>query len=322
MFDRNIIKSQLGQELFETNFSIPHGSLYRGKVRDNYQKDDYIIMITTDRISAFDCVLGAIPFKGQVLNQIAVFGFEKTKDIIKNHIIEIPDPNVMIVRKVETLPIEMVVRGYITGSLWRSYNSGERKMYGITFPDNLKKHQKFSSPIITPSTKAEIGKHDLPIAKKEIIEDNIIPEKIYTQLEDIALALFERGTELSAKQNLILVDTKYEFGIDKKTDEIILIDEVHTPDSSRYWHLDRYEELFSQSKDQIELNKEYVRQWLIANGFSGDGTPPLLPDEVKIESSARYIEIFEILTNTEFKAETGNPLERIKKNIAKKFWVL
>ncbi|MBI2646914.1 phosphoribosylaminoimidazolesuccinocarboxamide synthase, partial [Candidatus Woesearchaeota archaeon] len=256
------------------------------------------IIITTDRISAFDRILCSIPFKGQVLNQISAFWFEKTKNIVENHVINVPDPNVMIVNECKPYPVEMVVRGYITGvtttSAWYNYERGVRNFCGNILPDGLKKNQKFDKPIITPSTKAEYGLHDESISGEEILKRGLVDEKTYRKMESAALTLFEFGSNFVAKQNLILVDTKYEFG--SFNGELVLIDEIHTPDSSRFWIKDTYDELFSKGQEPQKLDKEYVRQWLSNRGFVGEGPIPHIPDEVKIEAAKRYITAYEMIT--------------------------
>ena len=318
MLSDETFKKQLSHVLDKTDLNI--GKKYEGKVRDNYSVNGKRIIIVTDRISAFDRVLCTIPFKGQVLNQTAAFWFDKTKNIIKNHVIDVPDPNVMVVKECKIIPVEMVVRGYITGvtttSAWYSYEKGIRNFCGNTLPEGMKKNQKFDKPIITPSTKAEHGAHDISISKEEIIKRKIVDEKIYGQMEKAALALFEFGNKLVAKNNLILVDTKYEFGLDENKN-LILIDEMHTPDSSRYWIKNTYENLFSKGEEPQKLDKEYVRQWLANKGFIGEGAIPKIPDEIRIEAAKRYITAYEMITGKEFAAKNENALERIKKGIEK-----
>lgn len=318
MLSDQIIKNQLSNTLDKTSFNI--GKKYEGKVRDNYSVDGKRIIIVTDRISAFDRVLCTIPFKGQVLNQTSAFWFDKTKNIIKNHVIDVPDPNAMVVKECKIIPVEMVIRGYITGvtttSAWYSYEKGVRNFCGNILPEGMKKNQKFDKPIITPSTKAEHGAHDISISKEEIIKNGIVDEKIYRQMEKAALALFEFGNKLVAKNNLILVDTKYEFGLDENKN-LVLIDEMHTPDSSRYWIKDTYDWLFSNGEEPQKLDKEYVRQFLANKGFIGEGEIPKIPDEIKIEAAKRYITAYEMITGKEFAAKNENALERIKRNIEK-----
>ncbi|MBI2654731.1 phosphoribosylaminoimidazolesuccinocarboxamide synthase [Candidatus Woesearchaeota archaeon] len=315
MLPDTILKSQLKHTLDKTNFNI--GKKYEGKVRDNYILNGKRIIVTTDRISAFDRVLCTIPFKGQVLNQTSAFWFDKTKHIVKNHVIEVPDPNVMVVHECKPYPVEMVVRGYITGvtttSAWYNYERGVRNFCDNILPEGLKKNQKFSKPIITPSTKAEKGLHDESVSGEEIIKRGLVDEKVYRKMEKTALALFDFGTKLVAKNNLILVDTKYEFG--NLDGELVLIDEIHTPDSSRFWIKDTYEELFSKGQEPQKLDKEYVRQWLAAKGFIGEGKLPNIPDEVKIEAAKRYITAYEMITGKEFEARNEDVLGRIEKNL-------
>ena len=317
MLSNTILKNQLKYTLNKTNFNF--GKKYEGKVRDNYILNGKRIIITTDRISAFDRVLCTIPFKGQVLNQTSAFWFDKTKNIIKNHIIDVPDPNTMVVNECELIPLEMVVRGYITGvtttSAWYNYERGIRSFCGNTLPEGLRKNQKFKQPIITPSTKAEHGLHDESISGEEIIKRGLVDEKTYRKMEKAAPALFEFGTKLVAKNNLILVDTKYEFG--ELNGKLVLIDEIHTPDSSRFWIKGTYEKLFSKGQEPQKLDKEYVRQWLADKGFIGEGKIPDIPDEVKIEAAKRYITAYEMITGKDFEAKNENILKRIEKNLKK-----
>ena len=290
------------------------GERYKGKVRENFYMGDEIIMVTTDRVSAFDHVLGTIPFKGQILTEIANFWFEKTKHIAPNHIISSPDPQVLVARRAETLPVEVIVRGYITGSLWREYEQGINGQYGFLLPEGLKKDQKFDTLILTPSTKAEYGKHDEPIARDAIV-NGLVEESVYAQAEEYALDLFTAGQEWASKQGLILVDTKYEFGM--VDDELIVIDEIHTPDSSRYWIASEYEKRFNERKNQNMLDKENIRQWLIERGFSGEGTPPVLTDEIRLTLAERYIELYTQLTGNEFHPLLGDVKSRIERNLEK-----
>lgn len=292
---------------------------YEGKVRDVYTIDDnYIIMVATDRISAFDVILPkGITYKGQVLNQIASMFLDSTADIVQNWKICSPDPMVTIGYKCQGLPVEMIVRGYLTGSAWRAYKNGAREICGVSIPDGMKEHQKFEHPIITPTTKAEIGEHDEDISKEEILRRGLVSAEDYAKLEEYSLALFQRGTEIAAKRGLILVDTKYEFG--KRDGEIYLIDEIHTPDSSRYFYSDGYEERFAKGEQQKQLSKEFVREWLMENGFSGkegQKVPEMTDERVKIISE-RYIELYEHITGTKFQpADYGNdPYARIEGNI-------
>ena len=300
-----------------TNFSFPgQKSFYRGKVRDVYNIDNKVLlMIASDRISAFDVVLPAgIPYKGQVLNQIAAHFLDATADIVPNWKMDTPDPMVTAGIICEPFKVEMVVRGYISGHAWREYKLGKRTICGVTMPDGMKENQAFPAPIITPTTKASEG-HDEDISREEIIVKGIVSEKEYEQLENYALTLFERGTKMAARQELILVDTKYEFG--KTGDRIYLIDEIHTPDSSRYFYADEYEERLKQKLPQKQLSKEFVREWLMKNDFQGkEGQKlPFMDEHIIQMISDRYVELFEKITGQEFirTAET-DILSRIEKN--------
>lgn len=310
----------------ETNFNFPgQKSLYRGKVRDVYNiHDKYLIMVATDRISAFDIVLPkAIPFKGQVLNQIAAKFLDATSDIVPNWKIDAPDPNVTIGYYCDPMPIEMVIRGYIAGHAWRIYRDGARTICGVPLPEGLKENDKLPEPIITPTTKAHEG-HDEDISREEIFSQGLIAEEDYIQLENFTKQLFARGTEMAAAQGLILVDTKYEFGktaLLSSTDEpiICLIDEVHTPDSSRYFYIDGFDERQSKGEKQKQLSKEFVRQWLIDHEFQGlEGqTMPELDDDFIAMVSDRYIELFEQITGTSFdKSDISDINSRIENNMA------
>lgn len=303
--------------LTATEFHFPgQKSFYKGKVRDVYNiNDEYLLMVVTDRISAFDVVLPAgIPFKGQVLNQIATEFLDATADIVPNWKIATPDPMVTIGRLCEPFRVEMVIRGYLTGHAWREYIQGKRKLCGVDLPDGMIENQAFPAPIITPTTKAGIG-HDEDISRQEIIDQKIVDEKDYLTLENYTRLLFKRGTQMAAEKGLILVDTKYEFG--KKDGEIFLIDEIHTPDSSRYFYLDEYHERLENRLPQKQLSKEFVREWLMENGFSGkDGQslPDFTPDIIN-SISERYIELYEKITGKPFqKRETANLHEVIENN--------
>ncbi|MFH1409345.1 MAG: phosphoribosylaminoimidazolesuccinocarboxamide synthase, partial [Nanoarchaeota archaeon] len=275
------IRDELGNTLDKTDIKI--GKRYPGKVRDNYLLPDKRIMIATDRISCFDKVVGTVPFKGQVLTQIASYWFDQTKDIIGNHILEIPDPSVMVVKECKPVEVEVIVRGYLTGSLWREYEKGERRLYGLRLPEGMQKNGQFPTPIITPTTKAKDGEHDAPISKEEIIKQKLCTPEQWAAIEDAAYRLFAKGTELLNERNLILVDTKYEFGY--LGQKLVLMDEMHTPDSSRFWYANEYHERFREGKEQKAMDKEFVRQWLLDRGFKGDGTPPELTEEVRIEAA-------------------------------------
>jgi phosphoribosylaminoimidazole-succinocarboxamide synthase len=290
--------------------------LYKGKVRDVYTIGDKLVMVATDRISSFDHILPRpIPYKGQVLNEIASYFIKKTEDICPNWIENIPDPNVAIGKACEPIRVEMVIRGYLTGHAWRTYQSGLRILCGITLPEGMKEHDKFPTPIITPATKAEEG-HDEDISREDILSKGIVPENIYIQLEDYTRKIFQRGTEMAAKQGLILVDTKYEFGL--FNGEVVLIDEIHTPDSSRYFYAEGYEERQAKGETQQQLSKEFVREWLMDNNFRGlEGqTMPIMPDDFVWEVSNRYIELYEIITGLKFvKHDNSNVLARIEENV-------
>jgi phosphoribosylaminoimidazole-succinocarboxamide synthase len=293
------------------------GQLYRGKVRDNYSRGDRIVMITTDRVSAFDHVLGTIPFKGEVLSRITMFWFDKVKDIAPTHVIDAPDPSVMVVKKAKPFPIELVIRGYITGSLWRDYQAGGASAYGVDWPRGLQKDQKLDQPVITPSTKAQYGQHDEPISEKQILDEGIVAPEAWREATAVARRLFARGQEWAAARGLILVDTKYEMGI--ADGRLVVIDEIHTPDSSRYWIAGGYAERFAAGRDQDMLDKENIRQWLIReHGFSGHGKPPPLTDDVRVMLARKYIEVFEKLTGETFTSEVGNVAERIRRNLTAK----
>jgi len=305
--------------LTRTDFNFAgQTKVYHGKVRDVYFIDDkYLVMVATDRISAFDVILPeGIPYKGQVLNQIASAFLDETADIVPNWKIATPDPMVTVGHLCKPFPVEMIIRGYLTGSSWRTYKSGQHTICGVQIPDGMKEHQRFDEPVITPTTKAEEG-HDEDISRDEIIRQGLISESDYNQIEDITRKLFRRGTEIAAKHGLILVDTKYEFG--KIGDTIYLMDEIHTPDSSRYFIADRYEECFAKGLPQKQLSKEFVREWLMENGFQGkegQKVPEMTPAIVK-NISDRYIELFEKVTGEKFvKAdESDDILNRIENNI-------
>ncbi len=303
--------------LTETNFNLPGQThFYKGKVRDVYSFKNYLLMVASDRISAFDVVLpNPIPFKGQVLNQLAAKNLEATKHIVPNWLMATPDPNVSIGIKCEAYPVEMVIRGYLAGHAWREYRDGKRVICGVAMPDGLKENDPFPSPIITPTTKAHQG-HDEDISREEIIKQGLVDEDEYLQLENYTNALFTKGTEMAKAQGLILVDTKYEFGINDDT--IYLIDEIHTPDSSRYFYLEGFEERQQNDEPQKQLSKEFVRQWLISEGFQGlegQSIPKMTEDKIN-QISNRYIELYERFTGYTFnKASTQNIPLRIEKNI-------
>ena len=306
--------------LTKTDFNFKgQTKVYHGKVRDVYFIDNkYLVMVASDRISAFDVILPeGIPYKGQVLNQIAALFLDETKDIVPNWKIATPDPMVTVGKLCKPFPVEMIIRGYLTGSSWRTYKSGKREICGVAIPDGMKEHQRFEKPIITPTTKADEG-HDEDISREEIIRQGLISEEDYKQIEEITYKLFQRGTEIAAKHGLILVDTKYEFG--KIGDQIYLMDEIHTPDSSRYFIADEYQECFEKGLPVKQLSKEFVREWLMANGFQGQEgqqVPEMTP-EIVSSISERYIELYEKVTGKKFEKadDSDDILKRIEKNIA------
>ena len=304
--DRDILKQQLEYTLDKTNFD-DQGELYRGKVRDNYINDDIITMVTTDRISAFDRVLGTVPFKGQSLVELADWWFGETADIVANHVLRRPHPNVWKVRRCQPIQVEMVVRGYLAGvtstSAWTAYKRGDREFCGNEMPDGMRKNEKFPEPILTPSTKAAQGDHDESVPPSELYKRKILEPGLYKELARIAMRLYERGVSRATDHGLIFVDTKYEFGI--SNGKIMLMDEVNTPDSSRYWMVDDYEARFEKEEEPRKLDKEYVRTWLVEQGFTGDGKPPKLTDELRIEAAARYMEVVENFTGEPMQLEVG-----------------
>ncbi len=306
--------------LTKTDFNFDKlKDLYVGKVRDVYNiDDDLLVMVVSDRISAFDVVLPkGIPFKGQVLNQIAERFLDATSDIVPNWKIASPDPMVTVGHMCDSYPVEMIVRAFLTGSSWREYKKGNREICGVKIPDGMKEHQAFGEPILTPTTKADQGFHDENISREEIIAQGMVSKEEYEKLEDYSLQLFQRGTEIAAEKGLILVDTKYEFG--KKNDQIYLIDEIHTPDSSRYFYADTYQERFDKGENQRQLSKEFVREWLMENNFKGqDGdTLPEMTEEIVNGISERYIELYEKIIGEEFvKADANDLNDRILKNVS------
>lgn len=308
----------MNQTVVRTDFNFPgQTGVYHGKVRDVYTiNDDLLVMVASDRISAFDVVLPkGIPFKGQVLNQIAALFLDATSDIVPNWKLASPDPMVTIGRYCKPFPVEMIIRGYLTGSSWRSYKNGARQICGVPIPDGMKEHQAFPEPILTPTTKAAEG-HDEDISREEILRQGLVSEEDYILMEEYTRKLFARGQEMAAAKGLILVDTKYEFG--KRDDQIYLIDEIHTPDSSRYFYKEGYEELFARGEQQKQLSKEFVREWLMANGFQGkEGQQvPFMSDEYVESVSERYIELFENITGLPFqKADAKDVLNRVENNI-------
>lgn len=288
------------------------GEKQEGKVRDIYQRGRQRVLITTDRVSAFDRVLGVIPYKGQVLNELSAWWFEQMADIVGNHVIAIPDPNVTVAHEAEPLPVEVIVRGYITGvtktSLWYLYSQGDRQPYGIPLPDGLHKDDPLPAPIITPTTKAEKGAHDERLTRDEILERGLVLAALWQQVEEAALAVFARGQDVARRAGLVLVDTKYEFGL--VDGRLVLIDEVHTPDSSRYWTLDSYD-----AGQPVNFDKEFLRKWFAEQGYRGDGQPPVMPDEFTAQVASRYIAAFERLTGQTFVPGRQPAAERIAANM-------
>jgi phosphoribosylaminoimidazole-succinocarboxamide synthase len=324
MIDTATLRAALGRTLEATHLD-GFGDKYEGKVRDNYTvargpggTDVRRYIVVTDRISAFDRVIGTLPLKGQVLNRMAAFWFEKTRDVAPNHLLSIPDPCVLEARECTPLPVEMVMRAYVTGvtstSIWTHYARGERNFCGNQLPDGLKKHEKLPAPILTPSTKAPKGDHDVSASRAEILAMGHIDARDFDAAAEIARNLFAYGQRWCAERGLILVDTKYELGKDA-AGNIVVIDEIHTPDSSRYWFADSYQGRFDRGEDPESFDKEYVRRYLAGIGFKGDGPIPTLPDEVRVEASRRYIEAYEKITGTDFVPDLEDPAVRIPRNL-------
>lgn len=299
------------------------GQKQQGKVRDFYILPDKRVIITTDRQSAFDVNLGQIPFKGAVLNQLAAFWFEKTRHIIPNHLISVPDPNVSVVKNCQGIPIEMIVRGYMSGvtktSIWYSYQKGERVIYGLKFPDGLKKNQKLPQAVITPTTHGGgVGGHDERLTRQEILKKKIVSPKLYKQMEGVSLKLFDYGSKLCKKRGLILVDTKYEFGLDEKG-RLTLMDEIHTPDSSRFWKAATYLERFDKGFEPENFDKEFLRLWYARKGYTGDGRPPKMSKDLIVALSQRYVAVYEMITGKKFQS-FAYPIEQRIINNFKKFY--
>lgn len=294
------------------------GERHVGKVRDSYVKGGMRAIVVSDRVSAFDVVLGTIPLKGQVLNQLAAFWFETTRDIAPNHLISVPDPSVSLVRECKLLPVEFVMRGYLTGStstsIWTAYERGDRSYCGHTLKDGMKRHEQLPEPLLTPTTKAEMGFHDEVSSREALIAAGAISEEHYAKAEILSAALFAAGQAHAKSCGLILVDTKYEIGLDEN-DELVVIDEIHTPDSSRYWYANRYSQAMSEGRSPAALDKEYLRLWLGEQGYKGEGTPPEIPDSVRCEAARRYIEAFEQVTGRSFEPNTEEPIARIQRNL-------
>jgi phosphoribosylaminoimidazole-succinocarboxamide synthase len=319
LVDVSLIQAALAHPLDRSDFSAL-GKKYEGKVRDNYTTPDgRRVIVVTDRISAFDRVLGTLPLKGQVLNHAAAFWFAKTAHIAPNHVLSVPDPNVLLAKECTPLPVEMVVRAYLTGttstSIWVHYERGSREFCGHKLPDGLKKHERLPAPMLTPSTKAPKGDHDISASRAEILEISGMPEQDFDVAANMAMALFAEGQRVCAERGLILVDTKYEFG--KTPDgEIVVIDEIHTPDSSRFWYAASYGARFEAGQDPESFDKEYVRRFLVDQGYRGEGPIPIIPDGVRVEATRRYIEAVDAITGTPFVPNLEDPVERMRKNLA------
>jgi phosphoribosylaminoimidazole-succinocarboxamide synthase len=317
MISDALIKAQLSKTLQSTDFP-ELGSKYAGKVRDCYTKDNRRTIVVTDRISAFDVVLGTIPFKGQVLNQIAAYWFDVTKHMASNHVIDVPDPTVMIAAECELIPVEFVMRAYITGvtttSIWHHYSKGVRRFCGHDLPDGMRKNQKLDRPILTPSTKAAKGGHDVSVSSDEILAQGLLAPAEFDRAAEMCARVFAFGQSLASQRGLILVDTKYELGR-RRDGSLCFIDEVHTPDSSRYWYADDYQSRFDRGEEPRGLDKEYVRHQLAAQGYTGDGAPPPLSDEIRCEAARRYVSLFELITGREFVPDFDEPIARIRKNL-------
>ena len=302
------LKKQLDFVLDKTEFSFL-GQRYQGKVRDNYTVGDLRYIVASDRLSCFDVVVTTVPFKGQVLTQLASFWFERTAGIVKNHVVDVPDPNVMVVRTCQVLPVEVIVRAYLAGSAWRDYQAG-KAVSGVSLPAGLRQSEKLPEPLITPSTKAEIGAHDMPISEDEILRSGIVGAKLWQQIREAALALFRGASEEVAKRGLLLVDTKYEFGLWR--DELLLVDEIHTLDSSRFWKSSTYGERLESGEPPDMLDKEPTRQWLLKQGFKGDGPIPHFTADHRIEIARHYIDAYELICGLPFKAQVGDVRQRIE----------
>lgn len=313
-----LLRRQCGRTLVRTDFP-ELGTRQEGKVRDSYVEGGRRILIATDRVSCFDVVVGTIPFKGQVLNQLAAFWFDRTRELAPNHVLGVPDPNVTVAQECQLLAVEFVVRAYLTGvtgtSIWSAYERGDRVYCGHRLPEGMRKHERLPRPILTPSTKASRGEHDESVSRAELLRRGVISEELFGRAEAIALSLFAEGSRWAEKQGLILVDTKYELGLSPEG-ELVVIDEIHTPDSSRYWYRDAYDHAMSRGRDPKALDKEYVRRWLAERGYRGSGAPPALPEEVRCEAARRYIEAYERITGLPFEPDSEPQLERIRRNLA------
>ena len=308
-----VLVDQLGHTLAETRLD-ELGERYRGKVRDVYHQRDRLFLVATDRLSAFDRVLTTIPFKGEVLNRIAQFWFDRTRDLVPNHVLDTPDPNVTVARATRPYPVEVVVRGYLTGSLWRDVQKGAHTVYGLDIPPDMRKDAAFPEPIVTPSTKAAVGEHDEPLSEAQVVQRGIVGARDWGRIREAALALFRAGQAWCSSRGLLLVDTKYEFGT--VGDTLYVIDEMHTPDSSRFWRAATYEERLASGADQEMLDKETVRQWLIREkGFSGHGPIPVIPEPVRIRTAELYLNAYAEITGTPLLPVAGEVEPRIRKNL-------
>lgn len=306
------LTAQLPHTLSATDFPAL-GQKYQGKVRDTYLQGDRLVLITTDRLSAFDHVLTTLPFKGDLLNTLSHFWFQKTAHVVKNHVLDMPDPCVIVGRRADAFKVEFVVRGFLTGSLWRDYEAG-RDPYGLALPPGMKKDQRFDRPLLTPSTKAPIGLHDEPLTEAMVLSRGLLSARDWARAKEAALALFAEGQKQTAAQGMLLVDTKYEFGLIGS--ELVVIDEMHTPDSSRFWVAQGSQERFERGEAQQMLDKENLRQWLITErGFSGQGTPPPIPDEVRVMLADKYLTAFERITGQAFPLVVGDVRARLEKNL-------
>lgn len=318
MSDLDALLPELCTRTLETTDFQGLGRREVGKVRDSYIQGDRRTIVVSDRVSCFDVVVGTIPLKGQVLNQTAAFWFEKTESVARNHLLSVPDPTVSVVEECRPLPVEFVVRGYLTGStstsIWTAYESGKRSYCGHPLPDGMRRHEALPDALLTPTTKAPAGEHDELTSRDEILAGGTLDEDLFDRCDALVMKLFALGQEWAAKQGLILVDTKYELGLDGKG-ELVVIDEIHTPDSSRYWYRDAYDQAMSEGQNPKALDKEYVRRWLGEQGYKGHGDPPPLTDEVRCEAARRYIAAFEQLTGRAFAPEVSEPKQRIRENL-------
>jgi len=316
--DAALLQELCGRTLERTDFA-GLGRREEGKVRDSYIDEKKRTIVVTDRVSCFDVVVGTIPLKGQVLNQLAAFWFEKTRALAPNHLIAVPDPNVSVVRELRVLPVEFVMRGHLTGvtstSIWTAYERGDASYCGHRLPKGLRKHERLPEPLLTPTTKAPKGGHDEPVSRADVLERGLVSEALYDRAAELARELFREGQAFAASRGLILADTKYELGVDE-AGTLVVADEIHTPDSSRYWYADSFEQVMREGGDPRALDKEYVRRWLVAErGYRGEGAAPPLPDDVRCEAAARYIEAYERVTGQLFVADVGAPEPRIRRHL-------